>query len=122
SPETDLVAVFAEPSRPTVGRALPCFRATGWTADDAARLSWLASMGAPEARIADDATGIAIAGREERVARVAVVASSAFINVDSGLVAALDEEATAVVLAHELAHYYRAHRTTSVGGLYTFWY
>lgn len=53
---------------------------------------------------------------------ISMVAASPYIHVTSDLVAALDETTVAVVLAHELGHYYRSHVSSLVQRKYDFWF
>ena len=52
----------------------------------------------------------------------AVIAASPYIQFSTDLLAELDETTVAVVVAHELAHYYRGHTTARGRAKYGFWY
>ncbi len=53
---------------------------------------------------------------------LAVFATAPYIHVSSDLIAAVSERTLAVVLAHELGHYYRAHVSEATVQRYNFWY
>lgn len=53
---------------------------------------------------------------------LALFATSPYIHVTSDLIAAVSERTLAIVLAHELGHYYRAHVSDAVIQRYNFWY
>ncbi len=53
---------------------------------------------------------------------LAIWATSPYVHVTSKLVATADELTLAVVMAHELGHYYRAHGTEALVAKYNFWF
>lgn len=53
---------------------------------------------------------------------VAILASSPYIHITTGLIAALSEKTVVFVLAHELSHYYRSHISEAKLERYEFWY
>lgn len=54
--------------------------------------------------------------------RLAIAGTGQYIHVSTDLIASLDEKAMVLVLAHELAHYYRAHTSEAKTATYNFWY
>jgi hypothetical protein len=53
---------------------------------------------------------------------LSLIAVSPYIHVTTDLIASVKEETLVVVLAHELAHYYRAHGSDAKVQRYDFWY
>jgi hypothetical protein len=53
---------------------------------------------------------------------VAIASTSPFVHATTPLIANLDERSVVLVLAHELAHYYRAHASALTEPHYGFWY
>lgn len=53
---------------------------------------------------------------------VAIASTSPFVHATTPLIANLDEKSVVLVLAHELAHYYRAHASPLTEPHYGFWY
>ena len=51
-----------------------------------------------------------------------MLSTSPYIHISTDLIAAVGERTLAVVLAHELGHYYRAHVTDATVQRYNFWY
>ena len=66
-------------------------------------------------------TGCSVAANAT-AGELALFATSPYIHVTSDLIAAVSERTLAIVLAHELGHYYRAHVSDAVIQHYNFWY
>lgn len=114
--------VFAGPSKIAQGETF-CVEPFEWPAATSTRLDWLNRLGGYPVRseasaivIGDASTGTLRAGK------VATIASASLVNVNLGLVANMSEKSAAVVIAHELGHYYRSHSSTASEPHYDFWF
>lgn len=88
-------------------------------------LGWFNGLGGLEVRPGEAAIEIIGQSPDPVVARaekVAINATAPFVTVNAGLVTSLSEKATAAVIAHELAHYYRSHLGVSVADRYDFFF
>lgn len=114
--------VMTGPRTKVEGISADCADAKNWQM--ASGLAWFNGLGGMQVVPGDTSVAIMSSGRREgEAARAAIVASVPFVNVNAGVLAAnISERAAAVVLAHELAHYYRTHQSTGVAGKYDFWY
>jgi hypothetical protein len=97
-----------------------CMRSRSW-APGQDGVDWFNEQLGREA-ITVAADGIRVAGHDEVAQRVGVFATANYVNVFSGLAEWNTEKGAAVVLAHELGHYYRTHGATPIRENYTFWY
>lgn len=111
-----------------------CVESRGW-APQGQRLGWLNELnaaypttdGLPSIVVRAEPHAIAldygaIGPNALRAAKVAGVSAISLVNVNTALVSELDEKGAAVVLAHELGHYYRAHSSTATPDRYDFWF
>lgn len=101
-----------------------CIRAEGWRRDEAA-VFW--NAGKPACSLEPQGDGLVAKGRGCTVQSadaddVSFAATSPFIQFTTDLLAAVEEDTVAVVAAHELGHYYRAHVTARARANYGFWY
>ncbi|HVH42668.1 MAG TPA: M48 family metalloprotease [Labilithrix sp.] len=106
---------------PSSGAETTCFESRTWSRESG--LAWFNALGGMQVRAGD--AGFVVGGAEStslRAAQVAIASSAPFVNINTGLVTSMSENGIAIVLAHELAHYYRAHLTTSVEDKYAFWF
>jgi hypothetical protein len=103
------------------GTGYACVR-PAWQGGDALRTFW--NRAKPACALGADLTpgGAACAIDAGALGELEVFATSPYIHVTTDLIAAVDERTLAVVLAHELGHYYRAHVTDAVLQKYDFWY
>jgi hypothetical protein len=69
-----------------------------------------------------DVKGAACSGQAQSASDIGIFATSPYIHFATDLVQHLDERTVAVVMAHELAHYYRGHVSPSVKSQFRFWY
>jgi hypothetical protein len=99
----------------------PCLR-PGWP-DDRAPLRAFWNAPKPACRINEDdsisGSGCNVAGDQ---GELSLIATSPYIHFTSDLLAGASERTMVVVLAHELAHYYRSHTSDAKLAKYNFWY
>ena len=105
--------VFESPRLTYMSR---CHRAKNWPAGGGA-VDFLKGIGA---RVESGPGWLTVDSRP--VAMVAVQSMIPFVVITTGLVSSVSEKTMAVILAHELAHYYRGHGTTAVADRYDFWF
>lgn len=104
-----------------------CLDSLNWPAE-ASRLDWLNRLNAGRGmnvRVDSDAVVIgdgSLGAAPLRAAKVAGISGVSLVNVNAALVSELSEKAAAVVIAHELGHYYRAHMSTNSAFRYDFWF
>ncbi len=122
APGTYPLLVFLAPQDLTVSPDGFCVEPIGWPAAPAP-IDWLNRVGGLPIRQNNDAIVVGYDDQNGlRAAGIASIASISLVNVNAGLVAELSEKSAAVVLAHELGHYYRSHSATASAHRYDFWY
>jgi hypothetical protein len=116
--ETEDVAVVTETG---IARARPfLLHPRGWpTGDDFARhLAWANHP----CSMASAGGGFTSACAPGPASHLAIAAASPFIHMTTALLSDVDEVGAVFLLAHELAHYYRAHPSPLSKRHYRFWY
>jgi hypothetical protein len=114
----DDVAVITEIG---IARARPLlFHPPGWPSgrDFAKHLAWAAH---PCSLVSTEA-GFVSGCATSPAAHLAIAAATPFIHMTTALLADVDEVGAVFLLAHELAHYYRAHPSPLSKRHYRFWY
>jgi MYXO-CTERM domain-containing protein len=105
----------------TGGAGLKCLETKNWT--PASGLGWFNALGGFKVSNGDQLVEVKSGDElKARAVHVGIMSAAPFVDVNAGLIGNVGEKTVAVVLAHELAHYYRAHKSTSVHGKYDFWY
>jgi hypothetical protein len=116
--------VFTGPSKIAQGNDTFCVEPLEWPAATNTRLDWLNRLGGYPVRPEASALviGDGVSTGTLRAGKVATIASASLVNVNLGLVANMSEKSAAVVIAHELGHYYRSHSSTASEPHYDFWF
>ena len=103
------------------GLVLSCVRPTYPGADDF-RTFW--DRHKPACKLGADlnVSGTGCAVQAGDAGELSLLSTSPYIHVTTDLIGSVSERTLAIVLAHELGHYYRAHVTDAVIQKYNFWY
>ncbi len=118
---TDLTQVSYLGAKMVRSEQYPCVR-PAWAGIDELMTFW--NRAKPACKLAADGSvaGATCTIDSNPPGELAILATSPYIHVTSKLLATADEVTLAVVMAHELGHYYRAHASEARVAKYNFWF